>query len=333
MNSSKPLVSIITPSYQQGRFIEETILSVIGQKYSKIEHVIIDGLSTDETISIVQKYSEQNQIKWLSEKDNGQSEALNKGLNIATGEIIGWINADDTYLPGAVNAAVDTFKNNPEIDWLYGDAYWINEKGEIIGVYKSQNFNFEKLICQGMFIPQPTVFFRKSLLQKTGPLDESLSTTMDYDFCLRLGLHGKSAYIPEFLATRRIHGETKTEQNKEMFYFDAIRSLDKFFYRKDLPVSLINLKKCAYGNRHRIGAFTYFSKRDFNKSKILLKKAVVEYKRYSVYQWLSILIVYLQCLVGVHIISPGFSKRKRDRAYLRVKEKITVNWINNRGIR
>jgi len=202
---TNPLVSIITPSYQQANFIEETILSVIGQKYSNMEHIIIDGLSSDGTVNILHKYSEKHQIKWISEKDNGQSEAINKGLNIAKGDIIGWINSDDTYLPGAVNKVVEIFKKNPEIDLLYGDAYWINKKDEIIGVYKSHNFSFEKLICQGMFIPQPTIFLRKTLLQKTGSLDETLSTTMDYDFCIRLGLFGKCKYIPAFLATRRIH--------------------------------------------------------------------------------------------------------------------------------
>jgi len=304
-------------------------LSVIGQKYSNMEHIIIDGLSSDGTVNILHKYSEKHQIKWISEKDNGQSEAINKGLNIAKGDIIGWINSDDTYLPGAVNKVVEIFKKNPEIDWLYGDAYWINKKDEIIGVYKSHNFSFEKLICQGMFIPQPTIFLRKTLLQKTGSLDETLSTTMDYDFCIRLGLFGKCKYIPAFLATRRIHEETKTEQKKEMFYFDALKSLDKLFNRPDLPVSLIKLKNCAYGNRHRIGAFTYFNKRDYKNSKFLLRKAVVEYKRFSFYQWLSIISVYLQCLAGKQIITPGFSKRLKDRVYGRAQENKTLNWMND----
>ena len=136
---TQPKVSIITPSYNQGQFIEETILSAKNQDYPNIEHIVIDGNSTDSTLDILHKYD--NDIIWISEPDRGQSDALNKGFRIATGEIIGWLNSDDIYLPGAVKKAVDALMNNPKFDIVYGDYLIIDENSKVL--LKKREINFD----------------------------------------------------------------------------------------------------------------------------------------------------------------------------------------------
>lgn len=174
MNNNLPLVSIITPSYNQGKFIRETIESVLKQDYMKLEHIVIDGGSSDETLQILKEYSNlDSRFRFVSEPDNGQSHAINKGLKLAKGEVIGWLNSDDTYLPGAVNHVVNGFLQNPNWSMVYGSANITNVNNEILSKFVARRVRLNDLFTSCP-ICQPAVFLRKKTLNELGGIDESL---------------------------------------------------------------------------------------------------------------------------------------------------------------
>jgi len=202
------LVSIITPSFNQGLFIGKTILSVKNQGYKNLEHIIFDNNSEDKTKDILKKY--EKFINYTIEQDNGQSHAINKGFKKARGDIIGWLNSDDIYHPNAVKQVVDYFNENPNVDVVYGNANHIDEKDKQINVYDTENWNPERLkeVC---YICQPSLFFRRRVFSKVGYLNEKLNYCMDYDFWIRFARHNLSVSRVNFLiAGSRLYETNKT---------------------------------------------------------------------------------------------------------------------------
>jgi glycosyltransferase involved in cell wall biosynthesis len=203
------LVSIITPSYNQVVFLERTILSVLNQTYPDFEYIIIDGGSKDDSLNVIHKY--QDKLKrWVSEKDQGQTDAINKGFAMANGDILAWINSDDTYEPDAIKLAVEYLDAHPEVGLVYGDTKFINEKDEVIGTFPAALTDYAKLRQGYVHIPQQAAFFRASLWKQVAPLDPSFYFAMDYDLWIRLAKLSGIAYIHSHWANFRLHGEAKT---------------------------------------------------------------------------------------------------------------------------
>lgn len=225
-----PLVSVITPSLNQARFIEATITSVLGQDYPHIEHIVIDGGSSDATLEILKKYD--GRIRWISEKDRGQGDAVNKGFAMARGSILGWLNSDDTYAPGAVSAAVRRLGSHPEAVMLYGNASYINEQGEVIGSYPTEPFDRQRL-SEACFVCQPAVFLRKEVFSAVGPLDVGLNTCMDYDYWIRIAKTYPAERIAfergAPLACSRMYSENKTLMLREQAYREIIGTVLRHF--------------------------------------------------------------------------------------------------------
>jgi glycosyltransferase involved in cell wall biosynthesis len=249
MNQALPLVSIVTPSYNKGRFIEETILSIRIQTYPRIEHIVIDGGSTDGTLDILRKY--EDRLVWVSEPDKGQSDAINKGWRRAKGEVLAYLNADDTYMPRAVQTAVEYLANHPDVAMVYGQCHLINENGEVIGQCGEES-DLVQLLRGPNMIPQPTVFFRRGVLDQIGYLDTSLHMAMDYDLWIRIGLGFGFEYIPQPLASFRLCEGTKTVDSEYGFGPDLIHMLDKLFSNRDLPQEIGALRRQAYSYAHFI---------------------------------------------------------------------------------
>ncbi len=216
------LISIVTPSYNQGIYLRETIESVLNQEGDfSLDYIIIDGGSKDESVEFIRHYERlMNEgtwpvkcrgirYRWLSEKDRGQTDALMKGFRMAEGEIVAWLNSDDTYFPGALRKAATTFAEEPRAAVVYGKARFTDAAGVIIGKYPTAPFNYQRL-AQFNFICQPSTFFRKSALNGVGGLDTSLHFVMDYDLWIRLAGNYQFTYLPEFLSTYRLHEESKT---------------------------------------------------------------------------------------------------------------------------
>jgi len=202
-----PSISIITPSFNQGQFIKRTIKSVLNQKIPDLEYVVIDGGSNDETLDILQSYD--GCINWISEKDSGQAEAVNKGLIMTKGEIIGWLNSDDIYYPGALSYVQDFFNKHPEVDVVYGDADLIDKEDRIIEPYYTEDWDYTRLkeIC---FICQPAVFFRRRIIEKAGLLDIQLNYCLDYEYWFRLGAITNFVRLKKCLAGSRMYSNNKT---------------------------------------------------------------------------------------------------------------------------
>ena len=204
-----PKITIVTPSYNQAEFIEKTITSVLNQDYPNLEYIIIDGGSTDNSVDIIKKY-EQNISFWVSEKDGGQTQAINKGFRRATGDIVAWLNSDDEYTAGALQKVAKTFMSNDEIDFVFGNRLSVDVEGNILRYDRSTRFSFSALVLLGMTISQPSCFWKRSLFEKQGYLDESKHFGMDYEFFCRIGRYIHPKHINNPLSLFRWHDEQKS---------------------------------------------------------------------------------------------------------------------------
>lgn len=209
MHPGRPVVSIVTPSFNQGEYIAATIRSVLDQDYPNLEYFVADGGSADQTVDILKSHAAR--LRYVSEKDRGQSHAINKGFAATTGSILGWLNSDDTLAPAALSAVVDYFEQHPDVAMVYGDAEYIDAAGAPIArCAHIEPFNLRRLIHYSDFIVQPACFFRRDAFQAVGGVDESLHFCMDYDLWLKIAQRYKVAYLPRVLAYFRWFGENKT---------------------------------------------------------------------------------------------------------------------------
>ena len=233
---SLPKISIVVPSYNQDYFLEKTILSILNQNYPNLELIIIDGGSTDKSLNIIKKYEKYIDY-WVSEKDKGQSDALNKGFHRATGEIIGWQNSDDLYLPNCFSVVVKHFKKYPKADIIYGNRLEIDENDRIIG--ESRYTRFSRIVQQydGISLGTQSTFWKKTLFSKIGFLDVDLELMMDYEFFLRAIIQKvRFKNIPYYLGALRWYETTKTGKfSLSPIHVKEIEKVEKLYnYKKSL---------------------------------------------------------------------------------------------------
>jgi glycosyltransferase involved in cell wall biosynthesis len=238
---SLPLVSIITPSYNQAAYIEATLRSVLDQDYPRIEYRVIDGASTDGSVEIIRRNASRL-AGWVSEPDQGQAEAINKGFALAQGEIVAWLNSDDLYLPGAVSAAVRAFECRPEAGLVYGDVVSINGAGQATNVMTFADWGLEDLL-QFNIISQPGVFIRRSLLEQTGFLDPSFHYLLDHHLWLRAARLAPIHYVRERWAAARFHPGAKNVNQAPGFGREADRLVSWLAAQPDFQLEWRRLER------------------------------------------------------------------------------------------
>jgi glycosyltransferase involved in cell wall biosynthesis len=220
MASEWPLVSIVTPSLNQARYLREAIESVLAQTYPRIEHVVVDGASTDDTLEILGEY---NHVRWCSETDRGQSHALNKGFALARGEVFGWLNVDDAYPPNAVGEAVAALSSG-DAGLVYADVTRVNDDGVNPRRISSRpQFDLWTELNLGCGIFSPAAFFTRAAYEAVGGVDESLHLTMDYDLWLKIGGRFGVRYVESVWGVQRIHEEAKTVRRSDDFWPERLR--------------------------------------------------------------------------------------------------------------
>lgn len=254
-----PSVSIVTPSFGQAAYIEATIQSVLEQDYPRLEYFVADGGSTDGTVDLLRKY--ESRLRWISQPDRGQSDAINKGFSQTSGEILAWLNSDDTYAPGAISAVANFFAAHPEIGVVYGNADFIDAAGHRIG--RCQNiepFSRHRLLYYSDFLVQPAVFFRRCVFESVGGLDPSLCWAMDYDLWLKLSTCTQFAFIPRVLANYRWLDTSKTgsggrkriDEVLSVVQRHGVRTLPAYFRLETIRLDLCDAVVAA--RQRRLGA-------------------------------------------------------------------------------
>lgn len=242
MTTAMPLVSIITPSYNQGAFLEETIQSVLSQDYPRIEYIIMDGGSTDQSVEIIKQYAD-HLAYWESVRDRGQAHAVNKGMQRATGNLLGWINSDDVYLPGAIRRVVETFQQAPKSDVVYGQVNRMDSTGKLVPtpVLPKDTVDISPAtVLTENLVNQPGSFWRRAIMETVGPLDESFQYTMDHDYWVRLTLAGahfkRVSGAP--LVNFRLSANSKTVSQQHKMALEHLRILDRLAQDPDLAQKL-----------------------------------------------------------------------------------------------
>jgi GT2 family glycosyltransferase len=225
---------------------------VLAQDYPHIEYIVIDGASTDGSVEIIKKH-ENRLAYWVSENDNGQADAINKGLARAKGDIVAWLNSDDYYLPNAISSVVKVFEDNPDAIMFYGDMLAVDKHGKTINVLKYKQLSLEDLLCF-QIIGQPAVFFRREAYEKTAGLDPTFHFLLDHHLWIRIAQHGKILHVPQIWAAARYHAEAKNRAKAAEFGREAFRISDWAKSRPELAGVISRVERRARASAHRVDA-------------------------------------------------------------------------------
>lgn len=266
------LVSIVTPSFKQGHFIQATIDSVLGQDYPHIEYMVMDGGSTDQTVDVLKTYTDPR-MTWVSEADRGQSDAINKGFRRAKGDLLTWINSDDVLMPGAISAIVRHFEDNPNTGAVYGDVQLIDAAGAAWGLMQGKPFDLANALVGGQTVTQQGSTWRRAVMERVGLLDESLHYTMDLDYWLRIALAGfRLDYLPVTLGGFRFHSASKSTSMQTGFLRDWGVMLDKVYASPALPAHLRALRDDSFAFVDWGWAKTQWSAGHYAEARPLLRR-------------------------------------------------------------
>ena len=308
MNSQDlPLVTVITPAYNQGIFLRDTIESVLAQDYPNIELFVINDGSTDDTEKILQEYT--GRIRWETQKNMGQTPTINKGWSQTNGEIITWLNSDDTYLPGAVKAGVEYLLAHPETGIVFADSIFTEADGTHLNRTRPlPPFNYLNFVasCENP-ISQPSSFIRREVVKKAGELDATFYYFMDWDFWLRTGLYYQIDYTPQLWSTYRLHADSKTVAQSKKAAPELAYMYNKFFSREGLPAEIKALKKKAMMNMYFTSG-SYYLQGDDKKLAATMAKAAIKQNPMGLFTQKGI-HKFLYCSFG----GSGIYKKLRKR--------------------
>lgn len=308
--NNHPTVTVVTPSFNQAPFLEKTILSVLEQDYPEVEYLVVDGDSTDGSKEIIQRYA--NHIEWwVSEKDGGQAEGINKGLARARGDIVAWLNSDDFYQPGAIRKAVAALNENPRAAFVYGDVQVVNEKGETINLLKYGDWGVSELISFHI-IGQPAVFMRRDALMKAGFLDTSYHYLLDHQLWLRLAAGAGMKYIPQLWAGAHYHAGSKNAAQAIEFGREARRILSWMETDPALAPLLAAQKRRAYAGAERLDAFYLFDTQDYQAALRAYWRSLRQHPAAAVQDWYRILFALLTPL-GISKLKDAYLEHRKNK--------------------
>ena len=308
--SDLPLVTIVTPSYNQGRFLEATLKSVLEQDYPNIEYLVVDGASTDNSVDIIRRYADRL-AWWVSEKDSGQSEAINKGLQRARGEFVGWLNSDDVYQPGAVSAAVAAFRSRPEAAVVYGDALSIDADGKPFNIMRARQYSVADLMAFNI-ICQPAAFMRRSVLEQVHYLNPAYHLLMDNLLWMNMGRIAPLVYVPQTWAAARYHDQAKNRTRGAAYGREAKVLIEDLKARPEFAPIIAADEKRIWAGVHRFDAF-YLT--DAGQPRDALRaygKSFRLHPRTALGDWKHILLAFLS-LLGLTKLRDWYDRARTRR--------------------
>jgi len=303
--NSRPLVSVVTPAYNQASYLSATIESVLSQDYPHIEYHVIDDGSTDKTPEILESYKDR--VHCESHSNQGQTATINKGWSQSQGAILTWLNSDDTFLPGAVSKAVAFFSNNPDAGIVFGDTLFTQADGSPIERTKNRGeFNYRRFVlqCENP-IPQPSAFIRRCVIEDVGVLDPYYFYFMDWDFWLRAGIRHRIVYFPELLSTYRLHPESNTVARSARVAPELEHMYRSFFERNELPEPVRRLQTRAMANMYFTSGGYYLNGSDSAAARRMALRALCAYP--GIVLSPGMLHKFLFCLIGGH---PAYVKAR-----------------------
>jgi glycosyltransferase involved in cell wall biosynthesis len=307
---TNPLVTIVTPSYNQARYLEQTILSVLQQGYENLEYMVVDGGSNDGSQEIIRKYASRL-AWWVSEPDRGQAEAINKGFSRARGQIVAWLNSDDLHQPGAILAAVEAFQAHPEAGLVYGDVLAVDSQNQVLSLMHYQQWGLEDLM-RFRILGQPGVFMRRAVLEQAGTLDLDYHYMLDTHLWLRMAQEAPLVYVPRILAAGRFHAEAKNMAAAPRFGEESLRLVEWMKTQPRLAENLATLLlevqagACRMNGRYLL---------DGGKPWAALKSYARSFANHpptALSEWHRMVYAGL-CLVGLNRLSAPYRALRRAR--------------------
>ena len=303
-----PRVTVVTPSYNQAAFLEQTMLSVLGQDYPNLEYMVVDWASTDGSPEIIRKYADRL-AWWVSEKDHGQGEAINKGFGRATGEIVAWLNSDDVYQPGAIAAAVEAFREQPELGLVFSDVLAIDGENNVLNLMRCGDWGLDELMTFHI-LNQPGVFMRRAVLEQGGYLDPNYHYMLDTHLWLRLAQFAPMRYLPRILAAGRFHAQAKNLAAAPRFGEESLRLVAWMQTQPGLAERFRRLKRRIWAGAYRMNGRYYL---DGGKPWQALKfyfKSLANYPPTALSEWHRMVYAAL-CLVGLERLKPVYYRLRR----------------------